>query len=771
MPIIGYVGRRSAATRVLHLLIHGVLIIGSICMIYPLLLIVAGSVRTNSQTSIIHPVPKYLFDDRALFQCYVETKYNDNIGFAAMCHAKPYYAFRDVEPPGSERAGPVADWRAFLREHKPTVTHYPLGFAEGLGVKPMHQRLYLSQLQKRHDGNIDALNRNFQTLFATWWQIPTPPQDYYRRDLPLRPTPLMRDFQGYCVQQPDHDRFVYLMQTLFTDTVLKQKYSGRIDQLNAALGTSYISYAHVEVPEKCPAKEHPLRPHWEEFVRSGLSLQHVRVAPEARTEWQAFLAGRYATVDEFNKKFDKAHASFAEVELHDEPPLYGEALADWESFISERVQAEHLQLIAVEFSYRKFLQKKYATIDALNEAHESGFSSIEKISLPRAAPADNRVQHADWLEFVSTKVPLEEVSLDAAAAVDYERFLISTHGMGYDSLSDAAPFLERLSEVHGRTYRHISDIAMPRPPVQDISAAERADWERFVKQVADKNYYRIDEEKHQGAWHDFLRKRYENVSQLNGAWGLRYADFNHVLPPQLENDWASMQSLKWPVRWELSKRNFLCVMDYLLFNGRGFSNTVIYCVLAVLAALIFNPLAAYAMSRYQLSSSYKILLFCMLTVAFPPIVLGIPNFLQLKELGLLNSFWALVLPGMANGYAIFLLKGFFDSLPRELYESASMDGAGEWTMFWIITMSLSKPILAVIALSAFTFAYTDFMFAFIVCQDERMWTLMVWLYQLQGMSNQAVVFASILLAAIPPLIIFVLCQNVIMRGIVVPVEK
>jgi ABC-type glycerol-3-phosphate transport system permease component len=138
---------------------------------------------------------------------------------------------------------------------------------------------------------------------------------------------------------------------------------------------------------------------------------------------------------------------------------------------------------------------------------------------------------------------------------------------------------------------------------------------------------------------------------------------------------------------------------------------------------------------------------------------------------MLNTFAALILPGLAHGYSIFLLKGFFDSLPRELYESADIDGANEWVMFWNITMTLSKPILAVIALQAFNAAYSNFMFALLICQDESMWTLMVWLYQLQQNSGPAVVYASLIIAAVPTFLVFLCCQNVIMRGIVVPVEK
>jgi multiple sugar transport system permease protein len=152
-------------------------------------------------------------------------------------------------------------------------------------------------------------------------------------------------------------------------------------------------------------------------------------------------------------------------------------------------------------------------------------------------------------------------------------------------------------------------------------------------------------------------------------------------------------------------------------------------------------------------------------------VWAVPTITGRPYVSLLNTFAALVLPGMANGFFIFLLKGFFDSLPRELYEAADIDGAGEWTKFWTITMTLSKPILAVIALGAFTGAYSAFMMALIIIPDVQMWTLMVWIFQLQTQSHAAVVYAALVIAAIPTFVVFVLCQNIIIRGIVLPVEK
>ena len=132
---------------------------------------------------------------------------------------------------------------------------------------------------------------------------------------------------------------------------------------------------------------------------------------------------------------------------------------------------------------------------------------------------------------------------------------------------------------------------------------------------------------------------------------------------------------------------------------------------------------------------------------------------------LLPEIWQ----GVGPGCLIYLAA--LKTIPEESYEAADIDGAGEWTKFWLITMNLSKPILAVIALSAFTGAYSAFMMALIIIPDSEMWTLMVWLFQLQTQSHAAVVYAALVIAAIPTFVVFVLCQNIIIRGIVVPVEK
>lgn len=225
------------------------------------------------------------------------------------------------------------------------------------------------------------------------------------------------------------------------------------------------------------------------------------------------------------------------------------------------------------------------------------------------------------------------------------------------------------------------------------------------------------------------------------------------------------------LRSEFAGRNYRYVFDYIALNGRALWNTAIFCILAILTQLTVNPLAAYALSRYPIKASGKILLFLLATMAFPAEVAMIPSFLLLKDLGLLNTFAALVLPTAASGYMIYLLKGFFDSLPPELFESGQLDGARESTMMMRIALPLSKPVLGYLALMAFMGAYGAFLYAFLVAQDQRVWTLMVFIYQLQSTAPKAVMMAALTLAAVPTLFVFLVAQRAILRGIILPGEK
>lgn len=329
--------------------------------------------------------------------------------------------------------------------------------------------------------------------------------------------------------------------------------------------------------------------------------------------------------------------------------------------------------------------------------------------------------------------------------------------------------IEALNNLYITSFKSFNEVNFPKDKLK--ASAALTDYLLFIADRKSCPISALSIETPEHLWHDFLMNKYTNIDSLKETHGTQVSSFNQVVMPQKEMTFESMDQDTWKVRKAYMLSNFAMVLDFILYYGDGVTNTIIYCLLSIALSLLVNPMAAYALSRYKLPSQYKILLFLIATMAFPAVVTMIPNFLLLRDLGLLNTFSALLLPSMANGYSIFLLKGFFDSLPQELFEAAEIDGATEYHKFWIITMNLSKPILAVIALGAFNAAYSNFMFAFILCQDKDMWTLMVWLYQLQQFSSQGVVFASLLVAAVPTLLVYILCQNVIIRGIVVPTEK
>jgi len=417
-----------------------------------------------------------------------------------------------------------------------------------------------------------------------------------------------------------------------------------------------------------------------------------------------------------------------------------------------------------------YLQTKYTRdLEVCNKARGTRYSSWEQVHLDREVPSGpgrTLAEREDWLIFVRSLLNLYWVRVKPEATPQYHEYLQAKYMT-----------ILGLNRNYGTDYSSFSDVPMITsvPPLGLV----QSDWSEFIEgwkdpqteklhQVADEHLYihSVD-----FMFRDHLRETYGTINKFNQAMDLNLASWLEILPPQQGFHYREFLGETGSLRREFTARNYITVVDYIVLHGRGVINTVIYCALAILSSLIVNPLAAYALSRYQPPSQYKVLLFLMMTMAFPPMVTQIPVFLMLREFQLLNTFWALILPGLANGYSIFLLKGFFDSLPRELYESAEIDGAGEFRIFWQITMSLSKPILAVIALSAFTQAYSNFMMALLICQDEKMWTLMPWLYQLQQRSGEGVVFASLLIASVPTFLVFAFCQNIIMRGIVVPVEK
>jgi len=563
---------------------------------------------------------------------------------------------------------------------------------------------------------------------------------------------------------------------------LEGLFNESLDALNNTYDTDYTSFETTEPPEEVPAA---LVRDWGEFLAGAtlpdyaracgyMSANVSRTVPGGARDFKARLMRDYVDdIAEVNRQLGTDFVSWNAFYVVPEnylPRVTMPLRTKFAEALNAFKRAQPPGLVYVHspegFFRRQYLKSLYSRdIAEYNRAHGTSCRSYGEVRLSRTAPAGGLARQ-DWELFVRENLNLLWIRAGEGALPEYRGFLKAKYRT-----------VEALNRNYGTAYGSFDDVPlMEEPPFEGVALS---DWSAVVSGWKDPDTgreYRIPAgelriHSVEFMFRDWLREKYGDIAAVNSALGSAYAAFDDITPPQQAHHFAAFQAMRGELRWEFVTRNYRAVLDYIFFHGRGIANTAIYCSLAVLFALLVNPLAAYAMSRYRMPSTYKILLFLMLTMAFPPMVTQIPVFLMLRKLHLLNTFAALILPGLANGYSIFLLKGFFDSLPRELYESASIDGASEWTMFWRITMTLSTPILSVVALNAFTAAYSNFMYALLICQDEKMWTLMVWLYQLQERSGQPVMYASLLVAAIPTFIIFVLCQKIIMRGIVVPVEK
>ncbi len=468
-----------------------------------------------------------------------------------------------------------------------------------------------------------------------------------------------------------------------------------------------------------------------------------------------------AALAELNRNWQRAFNNFAEIlplkSFLTQQRWFAPSRPDFKDLLTyyRQLPGEKIKILPTSLLWTLYLEKRF--VNTSRFAKTSGVTARQFSDVPIPADKTSKLYHV-WQEFLRTKYPLRLLSVRGDYTAQWRKLL-------QNEFKTVKAFNQQTeSRIRNFTDLHFSAI----PPTHPIL---RGYWLNFVLAKIPTDNWSLN--RPLDLYHAYLREKYGDVSRINIAYGTDYKTIDKIQLPLKLADYVQFEENKTTIRWHFFADNYLKVMAFLTTKGRALWVTFVLVGLTILGALTVNPLAAYALSRGKQSTSAKILIFFLATMAFPAEVAMIPGFLLLRDLNLLNTFGALVLPGLANGYSIFLLKGFFDSVPRELYEAAEIDGATELTKFWRITFPMSKPILAVIALSAFTMSYGGFMWAFLTCQDPRMWTIMVWLYDFQGRyaDQPGMCMAAFTLASLPTLLVFLFCQKIIMRGIVIPTMK
>ncbi|MET9532128.1 carbohydrate ABC transporter permease [Streptomyces sp. NPDC006649] len=199
-------------------------------------------------------------------------------------------------------------------------------------------------------------------------------------------------------------------------------------------------------------------------------------------------------------------------------------------------------------------------------------------------------------------------------------------------------------------------------------------------------------------------------------------------------------------------------------------NTLYYAFGALVFQLVLDVAAAYSLSKLRPVLGKVILGMMLATLMIPATVLVVPQYLTVLDMpvfqrNLLNSPWVIWLPSVTNAFNIFLLKRFFDSIPRELLDAASIDGASPLRTLRSVVLPISRPILGVVSIFAIVGVWKDFLWPMLTLPDPNKQTLNVGIYSLaQGVPENWLI-AALAMASAPTLIIFLIFQRNIMSGL------
>lgn len=200
---------------------------------------------------------------------------------------------------------------------------------------------------------------------------------------------------------------------------------------------------------------------------------------------------------------------------------------------------------------------------------------------------------------------------------------------------------------------------------------------------------------------------------------------------------------------------------------KWFVNSTIVSVAVTLLTILTSAWAAYAFARLPFRGRSLLYALTIAGIMVPGNVLVVPLFQEMLALRMVDTYWGIILPQVAAPVMVYILKKFFEALPRELEDAALVDGANRWRIFWQIVLPLSRPILAAVAIFVFIGAWNNFFWPFLVTSDPNLMTLPVGLANVQTSYGlrYAQIMAAAVIAALPLIIVFLFFQRQIIRGV------
>jgi ABC-type glycerol-3-phosphate transport system permease component len=228
----------------------------------------------------------------------------------------------------------------------------------------------------------------------------------------------------------------------------------------------------------------------------------------------------------------------------------------------------------------------------------------------------------------------------------------------------------------------------------------------------------------------------------------------------IQNPWFPSNPIDW--KWENYVHAAKLVLPYV-------ANTVFVAVSGTVISLALALLGAYFFARYKMPYSSILWSAFMVLMLLPGIANIVPLFVLLKELSLLNTLYALIVVGVAGGqvFNIFVLRGFIEDIPKDLFEAAEMDGAGHFQQIVNIVVPMSGSIIGTLGILAFLGKWNEFLLPLIVLRDKELFTLGVGLIYLDGeyVKQWGQIMAAYVLAALPLIVIFLFTMRLFVKGL------
>lgn len=202
--------------------------------------------------------------------------------------------------------------------------------------------------------------------------------------------------------------------------------------------------------------------------------------------------------------------------------------------------------------------------------------------------------------------------------------------------------------------------------------------------------------------------------------------------------------------------------------GLWYRNSLVVATAVTALCLLTSSVGGYIFAKFEFPFKRPLFVLILITLMIPFPVLLIPNYLIANRLGLLNSLWALILPGIVSAFGIFLMRQFAAGIPRDLIEAARLDGAGEWAIFGRIVLPLLRPALAALGVFTFLASWNDYLWPLVAINDLDKSTLPLALSYFNSLHQQRydLVMAAATMAVVPVLVVFLIFQRQIVKALV-----